>query len=152
MEQGRDRNPSPHVLEALGRVLKLDNEALTHLRQLAEPATPRRKRPRRPEKVRPELDYLLRRWTTEPAVVIGRYRDVLAANGLASVVNPSFVAGPPTAPPFDRGRLRLRQPAQTMARDRHRYEKTARIHHAGLLIARGVAAQPERHQQLERAS
>src|ERR1700751_5513957 len=37
LEQGRDRNPSPQVLDALARALQLDNEAAAHLHALASP-------------------------------------------------------------------------------------------------------------------
>ncbi|HEX9999276.1 MAG TPA: helix-turn-helix transcriptional regulator, partial [Actinoplanes sp.] len=45
LEQGRDRNPSPQVLEALARVLRLDAEATGYLLKLASPRV--RRRPRR---------------------------------------------------------------------------------------------------------
>jgi transcriptional regulator with XRE-family HTH domain len=38
LEQGRDRNPSPPVLDALARVLRLDSDATRHLHALAAPA------------------------------------------------------------------------------------------------------------------
>ncbi len=93
LEQGRDRHPSPAVVDAVGRVLQLDDPAHEHLRRLAEPVPARRRRPRRPEKVHPELEQLLGRWTREAAVVTGRHRDVLAANDLAVAVNPGFAPG-----------------------------------------------------------
>ena len=46
LEQGRDRHPSAQVLDALGRVLRLDDEALAHLHALAADR-PVRRRPRR---------------------------------------------------------------------------------------------------------
>lgn len=93
LEQGRDRHPSPQMLQALAQVLGLDPEAAAHLRRLAEPAPARRRRVRPPEKVRPALRRLLDRWQSEPAVVVGRYRDVLAANGLARILNPGYTPG-----------------------------------------------------------
>jgi transcriptional regulator with XRE-family HTH domain len=42
LEQGRDHIPSPSVLNALAEVLRLDDDAATHLRELARPATRRR--------------------------------------------------------------------------------------------------------------
>ena len=46
LEQGRDRNPSPHVLQALARVFGLDAAATQYLLSLsaARPAPPRRPR------------------------------------------------------------------------------------------------------------
>jgi transcriptional regulator with XRE-family HTH domain len=93
LEQGRDRHPSDHVLAAVARVLGLDDDAVGHLRSLAQPVPSRRRRPRRPEQVRPGLTHLMSRWADQPAVVVGRYRDVLAATDLASLVNPGFAPG-----------------------------------------------------------
>ena len=45
------------------------------------------------ERISPGLGQLLAGWVDQPAVVIGRYRDVLAANELAQVLNPGFVPG-----------------------------------------------------------
>jgi transcriptional regulator with XRE-family HTH domain len=93
LEQGRDRNPSSVVLDAIARALRLDEDARTHLRQLAAPAPRRRRRAYRPEKVRAGLAELIASWTEQAAVVIGRHRDVLAANDLAVAVNPGFTPG-----------------------------------------------------------
>jgi transcriptional regulator with XRE-family HTH domain len=93
LEQGRDRHPSPQVLDALARALELDADAAGHLRRLAAQQPPRRRRAPRPEQVRPELAALIGRWTSEAAIVVGRYRDVLAANAIAPLVNPGFAVG-----------------------------------------------------------
>nr|WP_237418269.1 helix-turn-helix transcriptional regulator [Actinomadura rayongensis] len=90
LEQGRDRNPSVQVLEALARVLLLDPAATDHLLTLAAPRAARR-RPRRetvPASVRQLLDAL-----GLPAFVEGRYFDVLASNSLARALSPSFREG-----------------------------------------------------------
>src|SRR5215471_3073637 len=50
LEQGRDHHPSPQVLDALARVLQLDEDATAHLHGLAQPPTPRRRRSSRPER------------------------------------------------------------------------------------------------------
>jgi transcriptional regulator with XRE-family HTH domain len=93
LEQGRDRHPSPQVLEALARALQLDDDALEHLRRLVEP-TPRRRAPaRRPERVRPGVERMLDGLSAFPALVLGRYRDVLAANPTARALSPSFRVG-----------------------------------------------------------
>jgi transcriptional regulator with XRE-family HTH domain len=92
LEQGRDRNPSAGVLEALARVLGLDDAATGYLLSLAAPRPrPRPRRPRReavPASVRQLLGVL-----GLPAFVEGRYFDVLAANGLALALSPSLRAG-----------------------------------------------------------
>jgi transcriptional regulator with XRE-family HTH domain len=92
LEQGRYRNPSTQVLEAVARVLQLDDESITHLRQLtAKMPRAKRRRARRetvPAGIRKLLEEL-----PMPAFVEGRYLDVLAANILAAAVSPRLVAG-----------------------------------------------------------
>jgi transcriptional regulator with XRE-family HTH domain len=92
LEQGRDRNPSIQVLEALARVLDLDQAATDYLLSLALPRPRhRRRRPRRetvPAGIRQLLDVL-----GLPAFVEGRYFDVLAANSLARALSPNLQAG-----------------------------------------------------------
>jgi transcriptional regulator with XRE-family HTH domain len=92
LEQGRDRHPSLGVLEALARVLHLDQAATDYLLSLATPR-PRhqRRRPRRetvPSSIRQLLDVL-----GLPAFVEGRYFDVLAANSLARALSPTLQEG-----------------------------------------------------------
>jgi transcriptional regulator with XRE-family HTH domain len=91
LEQGRDRNPSPPVLEALARVFGLDATATQYLLGLsaARPTPPRR--PRRQvvaTGVRQLLDAL-----QLPAFVESRLFDVLAANRLATALSPSIRPG-----------------------------------------------------------
>lgn len=87
LEQGRDRHPSEAILEALAKVLRLDEMALRHLHTLARPAPrPRRSKPK-PERVSPGLVRLLECWSTTPAFVIGRCLDVLAINPLGSALH-----------------------------------------------------------------
>src|ERR1700747_987417 len=89
LEQGRDRNPSPQVLEALAGVFGLDATDTEYLLSLstARPA-PRPARPARaprgesvPAGIRQLLDTL-----TLPAFVENRMFDVLAANRLATAL------------------------------------------------------------------
>ena len=93
LEQGRDRHPSPQILEAIGRALGLDEQAMAHLHRLAQAHPLSQSPPPRAEEVADGLRFLLDTWTAQPAVVIGRYRDVLAANRIAQVLNPGFVPG-----------------------------------------------------------
>jgi transcriptional regulator with XRE-family HTH domain len=92
LEQGRDRNPSIQVLEALARVLRLDQAATDYLLSLAAPRPRhRRRRPKRetvPASIRQLLDVL-----GLPGFVEGRYFDVLAANGLARALSPNLQEG-----------------------------------------------------------
>lgn len=80
LEQGRESRPSPQVLDALGRVLGLDDDGRTHLFRLAglAPAPVASST----ERADPELLALLDSWSEHPALVLGRAYDVLAANTL----------------------------------------------------------------------
>ena len=90
LEQGRDRNPSPQVLEALARVLRLDEIATEHLLSLTA-ARPAARRPRRevvPAGIRQLLEVI-----NLPAFVESRSFEVLAANRLAEAVSPNIRPG-----------------------------------------------------------
>src|SRR5690606_31591539 len=92
LEQGRDRSPSRQVLDALARVLHLDDEGTADLQSPADPRPHRtRKRPR-PEVV-PRGIHALISTLDLPAFVEGRYLDVLAANSAAAALSPCLVAG-----------------------------------------------------------
>jgi transcriptional regulator with XRE-family HTH domain len=93
LERGIDHHPSAQVVDALAAALGLDESAHDHLRRLAEPPPPRPRKPRRREKLAPGLEVVLSNWTTQPAFVVGRYSDVLAANPLATLLNPGYAAG-----------------------------------------------------------
>jgi hypothetical protein len=93
LEQGRDQHPSPQVLDALARALQLDDDATAHLHRLAAPPARRRHRTPRPEVVPAGILQLLGSWSQTPALVYGRYMDVLAVNPLASAVFPYYVKG-----------------------------------------------------------
>jgi transcriptional regulator with XRE-family HTH domain len=94
LEQGRDRNPSPQVLEALARVLGLDGVATEYLLGLAgirASVPPRRSRTHRqtvPAGTLQLLDVI-----GLPAFVENRAFDVLAANPLATELAPGLRAG-----------------------------------------------------------
>lgn len=91
LEQGRDRNPSAEVLDALARVLRLDQTESTHLRRLAGIADPRPTPVT--EAVRPGVRHLIEQWSQTPAFVVNLRRDVLIATELASSINPGWTAG-----------------------------------------------------------
>jgi len=78
LERGRDKNPSPQVLESLARVLHLDELEQEYLLGLAAPR-PRPQRRRKPERVPARLHQLLAS-VQVPAFVEGRAFDVLASN------------------------------------------------------------------------
>jgi len=93
LEQGRDRNPSPQVLDALARALQLDDEASAHLHSLAGPERRVRRFGQGPEHVPPSIQQLIGGWHDTPAFVQGRRLDVLAANPLATALSPLFTPG-----------------------------------------------------------
>ncbi|MBC3191759.1 helix-turn-helix transcriptional regulator [Pseudonocardia sp. C8] len=84
IEQGRIRASEP-VLEAIARVLQLDEDHRGYLFELAgkDPAPPRR---RTAQRVQPQLRRLLDDLTTTPAVVLGRRMDVLEWNRMAAAL------------------------------------------------------------------
>ncbi|AXH34592.1 XRE family transcriptional regulator [Humibacter sp. BT305] len=93
LEQGRDHQPSPQVLLALGRALQLDGDATAYLFRLAGQALPLSRgrggtlRPGdRPDPVDAEtmdnVTTFLNQWTNAPAYVLDRNQDVLAVNPL----------------------------------------------------------------------
>jgi transcriptional regulator with XRE-family HTH domain len=93
LEQGRDQHPSQQVLDALARALQLDDDAIAHLHRIATPGTGRRRKTPRPEKVPAGMVRLIESWSDTPALVQGRYMDVLAANPLATALAPYYARG-----------------------------------------------------------
>jgi transcriptional regulator with XRE-family HTH domain len=94
LEQGRRITPSPAVVEAIGRALGLDAAGRAHLDDLiGMTAAPRRARA--VQRVRPGLYQLLDSLDGEPALVLGRRTDVLAANRMAKALFTDFDRLPP---------------------------------------------------------
>ncbi|MER6378511.1 helix-turn-helix transcriptional regulator [Streptomyces sp. NPDC001250] len=94
LEQGRDRNPSVQVLEAVARVLKLDADATTHLVGLAQDRPSAGVRSgRRTQQVPASLLQLIDGWPRNPAYVQNRCTDCLAANALATALTPNYRPG-----------------------------------------------------------
>lgn len=93
LEQGRDQHPSEQVLGALARALQLDDDATAHLYRLARPPSRGRRGTPRPERVPAGILQLIDCWTETPAMVEGRYTDVLAVNSLATALAPYYVVG-----------------------------------------------------------
>jgi transcriptional regulator with XRE-family HTH domain len=91
LERGRDKNPSPQVLESLAQVLQLDELEQEYLLGLAA-ARPRRQRRQKPERVPARLHQLLAS-VQVPAFVEGRAFDVLASNRLAVALSPRLQPG-----------------------------------------------------------
>jgi transcriptional regulator with XRE-family HTH domain len=95
MEQGRDVRPSDQVLDAIAGALNFSAEETRHLHSLATAARTPARSPRRypPEEVPPTTVRLLRA-TTSPALVVGRFLDVLAWNPLAGALLGAFTEVP----------------------------------------------------------
>ncbi|MEV6823610.1 helix-turn-helix transcriptional regulator [Amycolatopsis sp. NPDC051102] len=91
LERGRDKHPSAQVLDALARVLRLDEVERDYLHSLAAPR-PRRRRLPAAEQVPARLHHLLAA-VGVPAFVEGRAFDVLAANELATAFSPRLRPG-----------------------------------------------------------
>jgi transcriptional regulator with XRE-family HTH domain len=94
MEQGRDVRPSEQVLDAIATALRFTPEESRHLHSLAEAArAPARPSRYGPEVVPPTTERLLETMTA-PALVIGRFLDVLAWNPLAGALLGEFTGLP----------------------------------------------------------
>lgn len=88
LEQGRARQPSEQILDALARVLGLDRVERAHLHRLAH--RPRRASGREvaggPARQRPELLRVVELVPDSPAFIVDQHLDVLAANRLAELL------------------------------------------------------------------
>ena len=91
IERGRAQNPSPQILDALARALRLDIKARRYLHQLANPTISRWDHSPL-DAVAEGLDELIDQLPF-PAFVASRYQDVLAANPLARALSPGFTPG-----------------------------------------------------------
>ncbi|MFI0465956.1 helix-turn-helix transcriptional regulator [Saccharopolyspora sp. 5N102] len=82
LEQGQSPNASDAVLDAVARVLRLDEDERAHLYGLARRKPKGRKRSR-PEQLRPAIRVMIESFGDVPALVLGRRTDVLAWNRMA---------------------------------------------------------------------
>ncbi|WP_242884477.1 helix-turn-helix domain-containing protein [Actinomadura litoris] len=99
LEQGRARNVSAEILDAVAGALGLDTDERAHLHNLAKPGDTRNG----PQRVGPEMRQALEALTTVPAYIIGRRLDVLAWNEPARLLVADF----PALPAADRNMARL---------------------------------------------
>ncbi|MGW3328760.1 helix-turn-helix transcriptional regulator [Streptomyces virginiae] len=92
LEQGRERGPSPQILDAIGDALRLDEAAREHLFRLADtaPDGARRGARRSRESIGAPLRQLLDGYTGTPAFVLNPATDVLVANALADALFSPF--------------------------------------------------------------
>ncbi|MEU7852650.1 helix-turn-helix transcriptional regulator [Nonomuraea sp. NPDC049141] len=85
LEQGQSPNASDAVLDAVARVLRLDDDERAHLYSLARPkrSATRRRVAAKPEQVRPGVRLMIESFGDVPALIMGRFLDVLAWNPMA---------------------------------------------------------------------
>ena len=91
LEQGRDKNPSAQILDAIARALQLDIKGTEYLHQLASPPGSRREQLDL-ETAADGTDELIDQLSM-PAIVASRCLEVLAANPLARALSPGFTPG-----------------------------------------------------------
>ncbi|MFF9002982.1 helix-turn-helix domain-containing protein [Streptomyces achromogenes] len=90
LEQGRERNPSPQVIDALSRALRLGTDARAHVYRLAGATPDDRSSAPATEQVSPALRQLMDGYPNTPAFVMSRTLDLLAANALAEALYAPF--------------------------------------------------------------
>ena len=91
LEQGRDKNPSAQILDAIARALQLDIKGTEYLHQLASPPGSRREQLDL-ETAADGTDELIDQLSM-PAIVASRCLEELAANPLARALSPGFTPG-----------------------------------------------------------
>lgn len=80
LEQGQSQNASDSIIDALARALRLDADERAHLYALAHPAPMTRPQASKPETAKPGAEQLLHSMGDVPAVLLGRFNDILAWN------------------------------------------------------------------------
>lgn len=80
LEQGQSQNASDAIIDALARALQLDADERTHLYALAHPVPAKRAPEPKPEVAKPGAEQLLHAMGDVPAVLLGRFNDILAWN------------------------------------------------------------------------
>jgi transcriptional regulator with XRE-family HTH domain len=97
LERGKETRPSPSVLDALARALRLDAEESSYLREIAAQAArgaAGEPRPAPTRSVRPTLLNMLEAIRPCPAYVLSRTNDMLAANPSGLHLMPGMAAWP----------------------------------------------------------
>lgn len=89
LEQGRERSPSPQILDAISSALLMEDEEREHLYRLAGTA-PDGERPQPRETVSPALRRLLDGYPNAAAFVLNPATDFLAANAMADALFSAF--------------------------------------------------------------
>lgn len=89
LEQGRERSPSPQILQSISGALRMDDQAREHLFRLAGTA-PDGERPQPRETVSRALRQLLDGYSGAAAFVLNPANDFLASNALADALFSPF--------------------------------------------------------------
>lgn len=89
LEQGRVQASVP-VLATLARALRLDEDQQAYLYEIAGKSDARPRRRHAAQRLRPAMRRLLDQLTETPAVVLGRYMNILAWNTLAAALYIDF--------------------------------------------------------------
>jgi len=97
LERGRETRPSPAVVDALARTLLLDGDEHEYLKSLAAQAARRAPVPPKPPSrtLRPTAKLLLEALRPNPAYVVSRTYDILAANPGGARLHPGLIDWPP---------------------------------------------------------
>jgi transcriptional regulator with XRE-family HTH domain len=97
LERGRETRPSPAVVDALARTLRLDGDEHEYLKSLAAQAARRAPVPPKPPSrtLRPTARMLLETLRPNPAYVVSRTYDILAANPGGARLHPGLLDWPP---------------------------------------------------------
>ena len=103
LEQGRLPSASEEVLDALATALRLSQDERSYLYKLAHKHDRGHRRSRDAEGIRAQTHQLLDNLNDTPALVFGRYLDILAWNHLATAVFTDFA----TIPRQERNFLRM---------------------------------------------
>ena len=90
LEQGRRITPSDGVLDAVARALDLDAAGRAHLGHLVGAPSSRGTRQPPAQRARPGLRQLMESLDGQPALLLGRRTDVLAANRMAHALLTDF--------------------------------------------------------------
>jgi transcriptional regulator with XRE-family HTH domain len=96
LERGRETRPSPAVVDALARTLLLDADEHEYLKSLAVQAAHRAPAPPKPPSrtLRPTVPLLLETLRPNPAYVVSRTYDILAANPGGGRLHPGLLDWP----------------------------------------------------------
>jgi transcriptional regulator with XRE-family HTH domain len=98
LERGKETNPSPAVVDALARILRLSPDEHQHLRNLGEiaarPARQAEQRQSRTRTVRQGALILMEQLRPYPAYIVSRTNDLLAANPAGLALFPGLADWP----------------------------------------------------------